>query len=155
MQPFSTHDAASRARQAAQAAVNSLNNPYGYSSHYAQAYYSQQQQQQFAGNIGSSTLHANPASTFTAPGVTFGTSSQSLSLPSKPANSSSARRIQPQQTHWYEPGPHRCSYEACMFQGSKKSVEIHMMDRHLIYPSDWHKRKRRPEWDADPSLNNG
>jgi len=27
-----------------------------------------------------------------------------------------------------------------------------MMDRHLIYPSGWEKRKKKPEWDADPSL---
>ncbi|KAF8912747.1 hypothetical protein CPB84DRAFT_1759390 [Gymnopilus junonius] len=27
-----------------------------------------------------------------------------------------------------------------------------MMDRHLIYPPGWEKRKNKPEWDADPSL---
>ncbi|EPQ60715.1 hypothetical protein GLOTRDRAFT_118856 [Gloeophyllum trabeum ATCC 11539] len=35
--------------------------------------------------------------------------------------------------------------------GSKKSVEIHMMDRHLIYPPGWEKRQKN-DWDADPSL---
>lgn len=26
------------------------------------------------------------------------------------------------------------------------------MDRHLIHPAGWEKRKKQPEWDADPSL---
>ncbi|EJD03901.1 uncharacterized protein FOMMEDRAFT_121243 [Fomitiporia mediterranea MF3/22] len=64
-------------------------------------------------------------------------------------------RGQQQQTHWYEPGRHRCTHEQCAFTGSKKSVEIHMMDRHLIYPPGWDKRKRKRDWDADPSLDNG
>jgi Nuclear fragile X mental retardation-interacting protein 1 (NUFIP1) len=27
-----------------------------------------------------------------------------------------------------------------------------MMDRHLIYPPGWEKRRKKPDWDADPSL---
>ncbi|KAI9060188.1 hypothetical protein FKP32DRAFT_1528605, partial [Trametes sanguinea] len=53
---------------------------------------------------------------------------------------------------WYQPGNVRCSQQGCSFTGSKKSVEIHMMDRHLIYPPGWEKRKKRDDWDADPSL---
>ncbi|KLO20263.1 hypothetical protein SCHPADRAFT_810817, partial [Schizopora paradoxa] len=56
------------------------------------------------------------------------------------------------RSNWYEPGNVRCSREDCSFTGSKKSVEIHMMDRHLIYPPDWDKRKRKDDWDADASL---
>ncbi|KAH7883664.1 hypothetical protein F5I97DRAFT_1894632 [Phlebopus sp. FC_14] len=52
---------------------------------------------------------------------------------------------------WYQPGNSRCTRQGCPFVGSHKSVEIHMMDRHLIYPSGWEKRKKN-DWDADPSL---
>ena len=55
------------------------------------------------------------------------------------------------QTHggWYQPGNCRCTRQGCTFTGSKKSVEIHMMDRHFIFPLGWQKKD---EWDADPSL---
>jgi len=42
-------------------------------------------------------------------------------------------------------------YDQCTFSGSQKAVEIHMMDRHLIYPPNHNKNKQR-DWDADPSL---
>ena len=48
-------------------------------------------------------------------------------------------------------GTHKCTYNQCTFSGSQKAVEIHMMDRHLIYPPDHNKHKQR-DWDADPSL---
>ncbi|KAI0673521.1 nuclear fragile X mental retardation-interacting protein 1-domain-containing protein [Trametes maxima] len=53
---------------------------------------------------------------------------------------------------WYQPGTSRCTSVGCSFTGSKKSVEVHMMDRHLVYPPGWEHRKRRNDWDADPSL---
>ena len=53
---------------------------------------------------------------------------------------------------WYQSGNNRCNQQGCTFFGSRKSVEIHMMDRHLIYPSGWEKRKKKQDWDADPSL---
>ncbi|KAI0649855.1 nuclear fragile X mental retardation-interacting protein 1-domain-containing protein, partial [Trametes meyenii] len=53
---------------------------------------------------------------------------------------------------WYQPGTSRCTSAGCSFTGSNKSVEIHMIDRHLIYPPGWEHRKRRNDWDADPSL---
>ena len=53
---------------------------------------------------------------------------------------------------WYQPGNSRCSHPGCQFFGSEKSVETHMMDRHLIFPPGWERRKKKPEWDADPSL---
>lgn len=50
---------------------------------------------------------------------------------------------------WYQPGNCRCTRQGCPFTGSRKSVEIHMMDRHFIYPPGWEKKD---DWDADPSL---
>ena len=53
---------------------------------------------------------------------------------------------------WYQPGNSRCTYTGCLFTGSPKALEIHMMDRHLIYPPGWEQRKKSRDWDADPSL---
>ncbi|KIJ45286.1 hypothetical protein M422DRAFT_30134 [Sphaerobolus stellatus SS14] len=54
---------------------------------------------------------------------------------------------------WYTPGDVRCAHQGCPFTGSQKSVEIHRMDRHLIYPASWQKNKNaKDNWDADPSL---
>ncbi|KAG1885816.1 hypothetical protein F4604DRAFT_1572857 [Suillus subluteus] len=50
---------------------------------------------------------------------------------------------------WYQPGNCRCTRQGCVFTGSKKSVETHMMDRHFIFPPGWQKKD---EWDTDPSL---
>lgn len=55
-------------------------------------------------------------------------------------------------TRWHQPGSIRCSKQGCQFSGSQKAVEVHMMDRHLIYPPGWEKRKQKSDWDADPSL---
>ena len=51
---------------------------------------------------------------------------------------------------WYQPGNVRCQRQGCPFLGSHKSVEIHMMDRHFIFPPGWQKHK--DDWDTDPSL---
>ena len=53
---------------------------------------------------------------------------------------------------FHEPGNVRCTHEQCGFMGSRKSVETHMMDRHLIFPPGWEKHKRKDDWDADISL---
>ena len=72
------------------------------------------------------------------------------------ASSSTSRNVHPPRrappAHWYSSGSSRCTYPGCAFTGSPKSVEIHMMDRHLIYPPGWHARQRQSDWDADPSL---
>jgi hypothetical protein len=101
-----------------------------YSSHYAQAYQVQ-----------------HYPLTYSASGLTETHSYGALSLTSRPvfhppSNSSS----------WYSPGTCHCTYPDCNFVGSAKSLEIHCMDRHLIYPPGWKERKRKPDWDADPSL---
>ncbi|KAI0036600.1 nuclear fragile X mental retardation-interacting protein 1-domain-containing protein [Vararia minispora EC-137] len=54
--------------------------------------------------------------------------------------------------YWYSPGSSRCTNAGCMFTGSANALEIHMMDRHLVYPLGWDKRKKKDDWDADPSL---
>lgn len=54
--------------------------------------------------------------------------------------------------HWYQPGHCRCTHPGCTFVGAARSLEIHKMDRHLIYPPDWEHRRRGDDWDADPSL---
>ncbi|KAF8446026.1 hypothetical protein L210DRAFT_975988 [Boletus edulis BED1] len=50
---------------------------------------------------------------------------------------------------WYQPGNCKCTRQGCPFTGSPKSVEIHMMDRHFIFPPGWEKKDN---WDADLSL---
>lgn len=47
-------------------------------------------------------------------------------------------------------GTHKCTHDHCEFSGSQKAVEVHMMDRHLIYPPNHNKKQK--DWDADPSL---
>lgn len=68
---------------------------------------------------------------------------QASSIPRQPIQQSGS---------WYQSGNSRCTYQSCSFFGSSKAVEIHMMDRHLIYPSGWVKKKKGSDWDADPSL---
>ncbi|KAG6888681.1 hypothetical protein C0995_006671 [Termitomyces sp. Mi166 len=55
-------------------------------------------------------------------------------------------------TPWCPPGHSRCTYKECQFTGAPKTLETHMMDRHLIFPPGWDRRPKKPEWDADPSL---
>jgi hypothetical protein len=156
----------------AQAVTAALSNPYaqtyssGYhSSHYAQAY------MQYSAN-GSSWPTTN------ADGYTLSTTYVQSSIPqagcssapisNRPTNHSSqysdksnrgTHNRAPQQMHmpssngsWYQFGNARCTYKSCTFTGSQKALEIHMMDRHLIYPPGWEKRKKGSDWDADPSL---
>lgn len=137
---------------AAQAAAAALSNPYAQfqcpqAPHYAQAY------AQFR-PPGATT------SGMTADGYTLSSTYVPGSYNASTAASTGARPPVPQkptyrgpvQPHWYQPGDCRCSKSGCSFSGSKKAVEIHMMDRHLIYPPGWEKRKKRDDWDADPSL---
>lgn len=100
--------------------------PY-YSSHYAHAY------SQIAPQL-------RPATTSSASSV----------WPTSATNKGKSPFGQLMST-WYRPGNVRCSYPGCTFYGSLKSVEIHRMDRHLIYPPDWEK-SRKLDWDADLSL---
>jgi hypothetical protein len=71
---------------------------------------------------------------------------------SSPASGTLKTSFLDSKSFWYKPGNNRCNQQGCTFFGSHKSVEIHMMDRHLIYPPAWEKRKKKADWDADPSL---
>ncbi|EKM61161.1 uncharacterized protein PHACADRAFT_83190 [Phanerochaete carnosa HHB-10118-sp] len=73
--------------------------------------------------------------------------------PTPGAGPSSAPQFTSQpSSRWAQPGTVRCKKPGCLFTASHKSVEIHMMDRHLIYPPGWENRKGKNDWDADPSL---
>lgn len=76
--------------------------------------------------------------------------SQHQGLAHRPAPSASVH-TSPSQPRPRPQGTHKCTHGRCTFSGSQKTVEIHMMDRHLIYPPNYNKDKRR-DWDADPSL---
>ncbi|KDQ63639.1 hypothetical protein JAAARDRAFT_169692 [Jaapia argillacea MUCL 33604] len=137
--------------QTANAVTSALINPYNQyyypqSSHYAQAYANPQPNYSWPGTTPdgytmSSTFNANPSTSFPQDGNRGGHvgGSQPTFRP-------------PPSGGWYQPGDSRCTHNNCPFTGSKKSVEIHMMDRHLIYPPGWEKRKKQRDWDADPSL---
>lgn len=113
---------------------------YGVSSHYAQAYYRYNQPQGYwpqttpEGYTLSSTYVAGQVASTSAQPPVFNPTPSSHRWPG------------------YQPGHVRCSRSGCTFTGSQSTVETHMMDRHLIYPQGWDKRKKKPEWDADPSL---
>lgn len=163
MHPYhhNTNSTTSRGQQVAQALTSALANPYGYTSqhapHYAQAYSSgpssfNEQTPMFGSSLNAAfgTGQYKQRDQATSSRGAYGFNRQQSRR-----GGDHHRRPQQSQTHWYEPGNHRCTYEQCAFTGAKSSVEVHMMDRHLIFPPGWDKRKRKPEWDADPSLNNG
>ncbi|KAJ3559774.1 hypothetical protein NM688_g143 [Phlebia brevispora] len=110
---------------------------YNVSSHYAQAY--------MQSNAVASTSYWPQT---TPEGYTL--SSTYVASTAQPEPASSFQR-QPSSA-WYQPGNTRCTKPGCTFTGSHKSVETHMMDRHLIYPPGWDKKRRKADWDADPSL---
>ncbi|KAF8168014.1 hypothetical protein B0H34DRAFT_42020 [Crassisporium funariophilum] len=136
--PVNTFASASYQHQ--QQLVHNL--PAYYNSHYVQAY---SQQSTSAGNNYSS-LEANAG-----PSVVnsnhWNSSSGPMTETYRPPISNSAS-----MSSWYQSGNNRCSQPGCSFSGSHKSVEIHLMDRHLIYPPGWEKRNKKQDWDADPSL---
>lgn len=103
----------------------SMQYPYTVSSHYAQAYLPKQ------GGVPPHHPHG------------FGAARGSQLAP--PSYSRQFRGGAPAASL----GEARCTHEGCTFTGSQKTVEVHMMDRHLIYPKNW---KEERHWDADPSL---
>jgi hypothetical protein len=111
--------------------------PSYYNSHYVQAYMQ-------ASASASVVNHAS--STGRAPNSNF----NSHLVNNNPA-SGTLKTFLDSKSFWYQSGNNRCNQQGCTFFGSHKSVEIHMMDRHLIYPPGWEKRKKA-DWDADPSL---
>jgi hypothetical protein len=136
----------------AQAMTSALTNPYAqqyqaaYSSHYVQAVQSSHYAQAYMSSDYSQGSSWNGQyGNHTVPNV-FSTQGWSHPTPAKPT------MPPPNSSSWYTPGNCRCTYENCNFIGSAKSLELHRMDRHLIYPPGWKERKRKDDWDADPSL---
>ncbi|TFY50427.1 hypothetical protein EVG20_g11525, partial [Dentipellis fragilis] len=146
--------AQNRGMLAAQALTSTLSNPYAQhqyqAPHYAQAYaqyYNAAAHGQTStpqGYTYSSTYDPNAAGG--APGPARDTQQQQQQQQQPQRQQASNANAQ-----WYGPGSSRCAKPGCGFAGSAKAVEVHMMDRHLIYPPGWDKRKRS-DWDADPSL---
>lgn len=145
------------------AVATALANPYSqpsygqyqpsYSSHYAQAY----MQANAPGwsttpqGYSLSSSYLNGTST-PGPEASSSGSMYTPRLDSRPSPSFNSQSFASSSSTWYQPGDHRCKHNGCSFSGSQKAVEVHMMDRHLIYPPGWEKRKKREDWDADPSL---
>lgn len=133
------------------AATAALSNPYfqpplveypsqyqpAISSHYAQAYMN------FPTAATTTPWGNGPADPSSARRNTFGSKNRQSSQSTMPLHTSAA---------WYQPGNSKCTVKGCSFTASPKTLEIHMMDRHLIYPPEWEKRQKKPDWDADPSL---
>ncbi|KAG2118432.1 hypothetical protein DEU56DRAFT_747685 [Suillus clintonianus] len=119
------------------------------SPHYYQAY--MQVMQSSATNAQGYTL----SSTYMPQHTIGGTTSRNVSRDTSNTAPTRTHDRRPDSTSgqayasWHQPGNCRCSRQGCAFTGSKKSVEIHMMDRHFIFPPGWQKKD---EWDTDPSL---
>jgi hypothetical protein len=109
--------------------------PSYYSSHYAQAY-------AFASTSASDNHTLAGGNHQPSP----------LAIPPLHPDPERPKPFHQRNSTWFQPGHHRCTYRDCSFLGSFKSLEIHRMDRHLIFPSDWGERKQEVTWDADPSL---
>ncbi|KAF9270308.1 hypothetical protein L218DRAFT_1071760 [Marasmius fiardii PR-910] len=136
---------------AASAVRSALSNPYAttYSSHYSEAYMQYSASNTTPEGFTYSSTY-NPA---------FAYSNASVNIYSSSSSPSSSSGLNPMRgfsfsgnSSWYQAGNRRCTYKQCTFMGSAKSVEIHMADRHLIYPVGWQKRDKKSNWDADPSL---
>ncbi|KAG5221235.1 nuclear fragile mental retardation-interacting protein [Salix suchowensis] len=106
-----------------------------YSSHYARAY-----MQSLDGQQGShSAPQASTSTSFYESNPSNGHRQQRAPFDTRPPS-------------WHQHGSHQCTYLNCKFTGSPKTLEIHRMDRHLIYPPGWDKQRKKNDWDADPSL---
>ena len=136
-----------RAASLARTLTTSLTNPYSTSvpyPHHSPAHHANPQGYAYSSTYNPLAYSPSPTS-YSSLGHPFSnTSSASASRNSHPRGAS--------QTHWYTPGNSKCTHSGCTFTGSANSVQIHMMDRHLIYPPRGHNRKRQSDWDADPSL---
>ncbi|GJJ09648.1 hypothetical protein Clacol_003872 [Clathrus columnatus] len=164
--------------RAAHALTSALADPYGqmrafYSytnSNYAQAYFNQmrmQQQRPLTTEEGYTLSSTYDPSSDTAPNASTSTSSlpggsnTRNPFPNRTGKSSSfhnqtrtdvnhSDKQHHPQRRMPAPGDIRCTHPGCQFSGPKQTVEIHKMDRHLIYPPGW--KKKTDDWDADPSL---
>ncbi|KAG2072743.1 hypothetical protein BDR04DRAFT_1153161 [Suillus decipiens] len=143
--------ASSQVAIAGNAITAALANPYaqhGISPHYYQAY---MQVMQPAINAQGYTLSSTYMPQHTTGGRTLQHVSHDTSnnVPAQTNDRRSDSTSGQAYASWYQPGNCRCTRQGCVFTGSKKSVETHMMDRHFIFPPGWQKKD---EWDTDPSL---
>lgn len=149
----------------AQAVTSALLNPYtqtytsGYhSSHYAQAYLQQGASgtQRSGTTEGGYTLSSSYVQAIPGPSSTPNSANQFSQNVYHNTNSTGNEKApymsSASQGSWYQFGNSQCLHPDCTFTGSQKSLEIHMMDRHLIYPPGWDHRKKKSDWDTDPSL---
>ena len=161
----------------AQALTSALANPYGAAQYQAQyqaqaqhqaPHYAQAYAQYYAagsagageGAYGQGYAQQSSAASFSAPGPSSASAGAGGARGRGRGGGTTQGREQQQQqhhqqqtqAHWYAPGSSRCAHPGCGFAGAAKAVEVHMMDRHLVYPAGWDRRKRAGEWDADPSL---
>jgi hypothetical protein len=143
--------ASSQAAIAGNVITAALANPYaqhGMSSHYYQAY-----MQVMQPSINAQGYTLSP--TYLPQHTTSGSTPRNISRDASnnvPARTNDGRLDSTSgqaYASWYQPGNCRCTRQGCVFTGSKKSVETHMMDRHFIFPPGWQKKD---EWDTDPSL---
>lgn len=153
--------------RAAYAMTSALADPYGQTRafysytnpNYAQAYWNQMQQQQrprtteegytFSSTYDPSSSHASTISVSSSSGTRQNLSSHvPIRAPPNRPNERQQFRHPPRRPPLA--GSEKCTYHGCSFSGSKNAVEIHRMDRHLIYPPGW--KKKTDDWDADPSL---
>lgn len=51
--------------------------------------------------------------------------------------------------------PARCGHEGCMLAGSYKEVEVHKMDRRLIFPPGWQENELRGKRKRDKGEEEG
>lgn len=139
--PAPSSSSPSPAISTAFAVAAALANPYSpYPSHYTQPYQRQ-----------STTLDGYTISSAYTPSMNSSSVSSGGNRIIEPKRSQ--QTFNPQSSaSWYQPGNNKCSYPGCNFSGPHKALEIHKMDRHLIYPPRWEKRKQKSDWDADPSL---
>lgn len=114
--------------------------PSYYNSHYVQAY--------LQASAGASVINHASSSAGGAPNSNL----NPHLVNNSPASGTFKTSFLDSKSFWYQSGNNRCKQQGCTFFGSHKSVEIHMMDRHLVYPPGWKKRKKKSDWDADPSL---
>ncbi|THV04855.1 hypothetical protein K435DRAFT_850402 [Dendrothele bispora CBS 962.96] len=146
--PRNGYPSTSQAASPVHAYQPALADPYAqtYSSHYTQAYMQNYASPPYTTSGG----YAYPSTYNLAASLPFQT--QQNASTSLPKQSNYQTSFQAASFTWYQPGNSRCTYTNCTFTGSAKSVETHMMDRHLIFPPGWEQRKKTQDWDADPSL---
>jgi hypothetical protein len=145
----------SQGAMAAHALTSALTNPYGMNAQISRPNGS------FYG--GAPTQHWNYPTYGAGPSTTLegytlsstyvppppGAPSQRTDYPAtRGARSANANRPPP-QFRPSGPATHNCTHRDCTYAGSRKDVELHMMDRHLIFPPGWKDREGKRKRDDE------